>query len=90
MSGSVFTQAPSDQPARRQDRRESRLTSHRAASGATRSVDRRARPARATGFGRIGRAFLKLALRRSVVEVVAVNDLADPQNLACLMQYDSA
>jgi glyceraldehyde 3-phosphate dehydrogenase len=42
------------------------------------------------GLGRIGRAFLKLALTRSELEVVAVNDLADPENLAYLMRFDSA
>jgi glyceraldehyde 3-phosphate dehydrogenase len=42
------------------------------------------------GLGRIGRAFLKLALNRSELEVVAVNDLADPENLAYLMRFDSA
>jgi glyceraldehyde 3-phosphate dehydrogenase len=42
------------------------------------------------GLGRIGRAFLKLALTRSELEVVAVNDLADPENLAYLLRFDSA
>jgi glyceraldehyde 3-phosphate dehydrogenase len=42
------------------------------------------------GLGRIGRAFLKLALTRSELEIVAVNDLADPENLAYLMRFDSA
>src|SRR2546427_530116 len=41
------------------------------------------------GLGRIGRAFLKLALTRSELEVVAVNDLADPESLAYLMRFDS-
>jgi glyceraldehyde 3-phosphate dehydrogenase len=42
------------------------------------------------GLGRIGRAFLKLALARRDLEVVAVNDLADLKSLAYLMRFDSA
>lgn len=42
------------------------------------------------GFGRIGRAFLKLALKRPELEVVAVNDLGDVKNFAYLLKYDSA
>src|SRR3989344_8020289 len=42
------------------------------------------------GFGRIGRAFLKLALTKKELEVVAINDLGDMDNLAYLLQYDSA
>jgi len=42
------------------------------------------------GFGRIGRAFFKLALTRPELEVVAINDLGDPQNLAYLLRFDSA
>ena len=42
------------------------------------------------GLGRIGRAFLKLALKRPELEVVAVNDLADPENLVYLLRFDSA
>ena len=42
------------------------------------------------GLGRIGRAFLKIALERSELEVVAVNDLGDLENLAYLLRYDSA
>ena len=41
------------------------------------------------GLGRIGRAFLKEALTRPELEVVAVNDIADPANLAYLLRYDS-
>jgi glyceraldehyde 3-phosphate dehydrogenase len=41
------------------------------------------------GLGRIGRAFLKLALDRPELDVVAVNDLADPGNIAYLMRRDS-
>jgi glyceraldehyde 3-phosphate dehydrogenase len=42
------------------------------------------------GFGRIGRAFLKLALTRSELAVAAINDLGDPENLAYLLRFDSA
>jgi glyceraldehyde 3-phosphate dehydrogenase len=42
------------------------------------------------GLGRIGRAFLKLAIERSELEVVAVNDLGDIENLAYLLKYDTA
>jgi len=42
------------------------------------------------GLGRIGRAFLKLALKRSEIEIVAVNDLGELENLAYLLRYDSA
>lgn len=42
------------------------------------------------GFGRIGRAFLKLALTHSGLNVVAINDLGDPANLAYLLRFDSA
>jgi glyceraldehyde 3-phosphate dehydrogenase len=42
------------------------------------------------GFGRIGRNVLRALLgRRSDLEVVAVNDLADAQTLAHLLRYDS-
>ncbi len=42
------------------------------------------------GLGRIGRAFLKLAVKRPEIELVAVNDLGDINNLAYLLKYDSA
>ena len=42
------------------------------------------------GFGRIGRAFTRLALDRADLEVVAVNDIADARTLAHLLAYDSA
>lgn len=42
------------------------------------------------GAGRIGRAFLKLAVEEPTLEVVAINDLADIENIAYLMKYDSA
>lgn len=41
------------------------------------------------GFGRIGRAFFKVALGRDDMEVVTVNDLGDVHNLAYLLQYDT-
>ena len=41
------------------------------------------------GLGRIGRAFLKLAILRPEIEIVAVNDLGDIDNLAYLLRYDS-
>ncbi|HEY9480761.1 MAG TPA: type I glyceraldehyde-3-phosphate dehydrogenase [Candidatus Paceibacterota bacterium] len=42
------------------------------------------------GFGRIGRAFLKVALEHGDIDVVAVNDLGNAKNLAYLLKYDSA
>ena len=41
------------------------------------------------GLGRIGRAILKLALDEPALEVVAVNDLADVDNLAYLLRFDT-
>src|SRR6266508_1861449 len=42
------------------------------------------------GFGRIGRQFLKAALERQPdLEIVAVNDLADPQMNAFLFKHDT-
>src|SRR3989344_1458458 len=41
------------------------------------------------GLGRIGRAFLKIALKRREIEVVAVNDLGDRENMEYLLKYDS-
>lgn len=41
------------------------------------------------GFGRIGRAFLKVARDREEIEVVAVNDLGDIKNMAYLLKYDT-
>ncbi len=41
------------------------------------------------GFGRIGRLALRIALKRSDVEVVAVNDLLEVEHLAYLFKYDS-
>ena len=41
------------------------------------------------GFGRIGRGFFRAAHAHSEFEVVAVNDLASPENLAYLLKYDT-
>lgn len=41
------------------------------------------------GFGRIGRAFFKLAITKPDLEVVAINDLGDVEVLAYLLKYDS-
>ena len=41
------------------------------------------------GFGRIGRGFMRAVQSRAGVEVVAVNDLTSPENLAYLLTYDS-
>ncbi|WP_410880058.1 type I glyceraldehyde-3-phosphate dehydrogenase [Myroides sp. DW712] len=41
------------------------------------------------GFGRIGRNLFKLLLNHPVIEVVAINDLADVQTMAHLLKYDS-
>lgn len=42
------------------------------------------------GFGRIGRAFFKVASERPELEIVAVNDLGDINNMAYLLKYDTA
>lgn len=42
------------------------------------------------GAGRIGRAFIKKALDREEIELVAVNDLGDKENIAYLLKYDTA
>ncbi len=41
------------------------------------------------GFGRIGRATFRKLINHSKIEVVAINDLADIENLAHLLKYDS-
>jgi glyceraldehyde 3-phosphate dehydrogenase len=42
------------------------------------------------GFGRIGRSFVRSAYERGAdIEIVAVNDVADPTTLANLLVYDS-
>jgi glyceraldehyde 3-phosphate dehydrogenase len=42
------------------------------------------------GFGRIGRASLKIALTKKNLKICAINDLGDLENLAYLLRYDSA
>lgn len=42
------------------------------------------------GFGRIGRAFFKAALERDELNIIAINDIGDIDNLAYLLKYDSA
>lgn len=41
------------------------------------------------GLGRIGRTFMKLALENSALEMIAANDISDPESLAYLIKYDS-
>jgi glyceraldehyde 3-phosphate dehydrogenase len=41
------------------------------------------------GLGRIGRAALKILLETDGLDLVAVNDIADPENLAYLLKYDT-
>ncbi len=41
------------------------------------------------GFGRIGRAFLKIAWDNPQIEIVAVNDLGDVANMAYLLKHDT-
>ena len=42
------------------------------------------------GFGRIGRSFFRVANEREEIEIVAINDLGDMENLAYLLKYDTA
>jgi len=42
------------------------------------------------GFGRIGRAFLKVVRERQEIEIVAINDLGDIKNFAYLLKYDTS
>lgn len=42
------------------------------------------------GFGRIGRTFLKMVWDMPEIEIVAVNDLGDIDNMAYLLKYDTA
>jgi len=45
------------------------------------------------GFGRIGRVFTRTLLKNDTkkeIEIVGINDLADPKTLAHLLKYDSA
>jgi len=41
------------------------------------------------GFGRIGRLFFKAAFELPDIEIVALNDLGDVENLAYLLKYDT-
>ena len=41
------------------------------------------------GFGRIGRSFLRRAVERTDLEVVAINDITDARTLAHLLDFDS-
>jgi len=41
------------------------------------------------GFGRIGRAFLKIAWERPEIEIIAINDLGSIDNLAYLLRHDT-
>jgi len=41
------------------------------------------------GLGRIGRAALKIIMERPELELVAINDLVPPENLAYLLRYDT-
>lgn len=41
------------------------------------------------GFGRIGRTIMRIAKQRQHYDVVAINDLASPEQLAYAFKYDS-
>lgn len=41
------------------------------------------------GFGRIGRNLFRLLLNHPIINVVAINDLADSKTLSHLLKYDS-
>lgn len=41
------------------------------------------------GFGRIGRVFFRQAFGYNDFDIIAINDLGEPQNLAYLLKYDS-
>lgn len=41
------------------------------------------------GFGRIGRIFFRVVYNNPEIEIVAINDLGDLENLAYLLKYDS-
>ncbi|MGM0440441.1 MAG: type I glyceraldehyde-3-phosphate dehydrogenase [Chlamydiota bacterium] len=41
------------------------------------------------GFGRIGRLVMRVASKRHDIDIVAINDLIDPDHLAYLFKYDS-
>lgn len=42
------------------------------------------------GLGRIGRTFFRMAQNHPEIEIVAINDLGDINNLAYLLKYDTA
>ncbi len=41
------------------------------------------------GFGRIGRIFFRHAFGRTDIEIIAINDLGSPENMAYLLKYDT-
>lgn len=41
------------------------------------------------GFGRIGRKIARLALERQDIQIVGINDLSKPEQMAHLLKYDS-
>ena len=41
------------------------------------------------GFGRIGRLVYRIIEERDDMEVVAINDLSSPEELAYLLKYDT-
>ena len=41
------------------------------------------------GFGRIGRSVFRILAEKGDHEIVAINDISDPQSLAYLLKYDS-
>ena len=41
------------------------------------------------GLGRIGRTFLRLAKDAPELDIIAVNDIGDIENIAYLLKYDS-
>lgn len=41
------------------------------------------------GFGRIGRVLFRLAQTRKNIEILAINDLMDPEYIAYMLKYDS-
>ena len=59
-------------------------------SGISYNINMKTIKAGINGFGRIGRAFLKVAWERPEIEIVAVNDLGSVDNMAYLLKYDTA
>jgi len=41
------------------------------------------------GFGRIGRSVFRIISKREDIDIVAINDISDPDSLAYLLRYDS-